>query len=194
MLVAEALAPALPNVQWILPQSPERPVTYHEGQYSPSWFDIARLPPDPNEFDEPVIMESIGLIEGLISSQVQAGRDPRKILLVGFSQGAALSMMVALSTSHNLGGVVSLSGWVPPRARPMLHARPSLPILWCHGTTDKEIPLSFARDGEEFLRNSLGFSGPRLQLRVYDGLEHTTNTTELEDVVSWLRDIVGEDS
>lgn len=96
---------------------PRRPVTLNQGQYRPSWFDIARLPPRSNELDEQAIAESITMIEGLILSQVHSGIDSRRIILMGFSQGAALSMMVSLTTLHYLGGVVSLSGWIPSRAR-----------------------------------------------------------------------------
>jgi lysophospholipase II len=133
MVVAEALAPELPNVQWILPHAyvtlqtleniglicprPSRSVSLNQGRRRPSWFDIARLPPGPNEFDEHGLLESVALIENLILSQVHAGIDSRRIVLVGFSQGAALSMTVALTTLYFLGGVVSLSGWIPPPAR-----------------------------------------------------------------------------
>lgn len=103
-----------------------RPVSIHQGHRRPSWFDVTRHPPNPNEFDEQAISESIGLIEDLILSQVHSGIDSRRIVLAGFSQGAALGMMVALSTLHYLGGVVSLSGWIPHRAR---HVRCSFVIL-----------------------------------------------------------------
>ena len=48
---------------------------------------------------------------------MHAGIDSRNIVLIGFSQGAALSLMVGLTTLHELGGVVSLSGWIPCRMR-----------------------------------------------------------------------------
>jgi predicted esterase len=96
---------------------PNRSVAWNQGHRRPSWFDIARLPPESNEFDEPGLSESVALIENLILSQVHAGIDSRRIILAGFSQGAALSMTVALTTLYFLGGVVSLSGWIPPPAR-----------------------------------------------------------------------------
>jgi len=83
----------------------------------PSWFDIATLPPGPDEFDEDGILESVATIENLVQVLVHSGTDSRRIVLVGFSQGAALSLMVSLKTRHTLGGVVSLSGWIPRRAR-----------------------------------------------------------------------------
>jgi lysophospholipase-2 len=104
------------NIGLIHPR-PKRSVSVNQGHRRPSWFDIRRLPPGSSEFDEHGLSESVALIENLILSQVHAGIDSRRIVLAGFSQGAALSLMVALTTLYFLGGVVSLSGWIPPPAR-----------------------------------------------------------------------------
>lgn len=96
---------------------PRRSLSSNRRHPRASWFDIARLPPGPNECDERGLSESVALIEGLILSQVHAGIDSRRIVLAGFNQGAALSMMVALTTLYFLGGVISLSGWIPPLSK-----------------------------------------------------------------------------
>ncbi|KAF8230423.1 hypothetical protein L208DRAFT_1400657 [Tricholoma matsutake] len=51
----------------------------------------------PDEFDEDAIRVSVATIENLIQSMVQSGIDSRRIVLIGFSQGAAMSMMVSLT-------------------------------------------------------------------------------------------------
>ena len=60
---------------------------------------------------------SVSSVEVWIQAEVHRGTDPRRIVLMGFSQGAALSLLVALTTLHELGGVVSLAGWIPHRGR-----------------------------------------------------------------------------
>jgi lysophospholipase II len=95
----------------------ERPVPVNQGRLQPSWFDIWRLPPDEDEYDEVGINESTPIIRDLIRAQVHSGIDFNRIVLVGSSQGAALSLIVGLTTKHELGGLVSLSGWIPPRVR-----------------------------------------------------------------------------
>ncbi|KAJ7748543.1 Phospholipase/carboxylesterase/thioesterase [Mycena maculata] len=184
-MILEGLVPKLPYVEWILPQAPDNPVTYSLGRCRPSWFDIAALPPGDAEFDEPAIAESIALIEGLILAQIHRGVDARRIFLVGFSQGAALSLMVALSTLHDLGGVASLSGWIPPRARDQTLASPNVPILWCHGTADEQIPLAVAENGVAFLRAHVNTT-PTLRFRTYAGLGHTISDDEVDDLLAWL--------
>lgn len=76
-----------------------------------------RLPPQPHEFDEIGISESIQFIESIIIAQVASGIDSRRIVLAGFSQGAALSLMVGLTSLYELGGIISMSGWIPNRMR-----------------------------------------------------------------------------
>ena len=87
------------------------------GARRPSWFDIRHLPPYPDEFDEASITDSVRRIEQLILNEVHNGRDPKKIFLIGFSQGAALALMTGLTTLHDLGGIACLSGWIPHRIR-----------------------------------------------------------------------------
>lgn len=87
------------------------------GHHRPSWFDIRSLPPGYDEWDDAGIASSVIGVEGLIQAEVHRGADPRRIILMGFSQGAALSLLVALTTLHELGGVISLSGWIPHKGR-----------------------------------------------------------------------------
>jgi len=205
----KALAKELPHILWLLPQgrvslanrqyniidsssnSPHNPVTLNEGERRPSWFDIAHLPPHDDEHDKAGIAVSVSIIEGLIRDQVDSGIDSRKVVLVEFSQGAALSLIVALTTQHKLGGVASLSGWIPIAVREqMVHAAQDLPILWCHGDTDNEIPLSLGEDAVRFIRSKLRIKEPRLHFNEYADLGHAVNDKELEDLVSWLRGVM----
>lgn len=192
-----------------------QPVTWNDGQPRHSWFDIENLPPTVCEFDEPGISESTEIIENIILSKVHGGSDTTKIVLAGFSQGAAQAMMVALTTLHDLGGVASLSGWIPRRMRnvsrycphfcvdvnyiaecdgsqQMIHTEPNLPIFWGHGTADEEIPLDYAKESVEFLKGSLGIPERAVRFVEYDGLEHQTNYAEIEDFGRWLSEILSE--
>ncbi|THU91660.1 phospholipase carboxylesterase [Dendrothele bispora CBS 962.96] len=191
--VVAALAPKFPNVEWILPNAPKRPVSYNDGMERPSWFDIAHLPPYDDEYNKAAITESISVVHHLIETQVTAGIDPRRIILIGFSQGAALSLMASLTSSYALGGVVSFSGWIPPRFRQEAFSRETSPykIFWCHGDTDDEIPLSYGRDAIAFLKTRMNYSEPEtLQMSVYEGLSHTINGEEVADVGTWLSSIL----
>lgn len=85
----------------------------NKGQKRHSWFNISSLPPDTSEFDESSIEASVLLIRSIILSEVHSGTDSRRIVVIGFSQGAVITMMLALTNLIELGGLVSLCGWVP---------------------------------------------------------------------------------
>lgn len=140
-LIVEALAPELPHVHWILPHayvstteayfaspyklslvltmhhligfSSRQPVTMNPYQKLPSWFNVSRLPPVLEEFDAAGIAASMERIEDIILSVVHSGVDPTRIVLWGSGQGAAMAMLLALTTLNELGGVVGMSGWIP---------------------------------------------------------------------------------
>lgn len=98
--------------------SPSMPVTMNEGQVRPAWFDTFHLPPC-RSCGISTATASIARVEQIIQGEMRAATRPNKVVLVGFSQGAALSMMLSLTSLHDLGGVASLSGWIPHRSRPV---------------------------------------------------------------------------
>jgi lysophospholipase II len=141
---------------------------------------------------------------------VHSGIDSRNIVLVGFSQGAALSLMVGLTTLHELGGIVSLSGWIPFRIRDvsqestlsyhnnadivpkqMIHTGLYLPILWCHGMNDNEIPHHYGEDAIFFMQHTLDIPEQHLTYKRYEGMAHAINDAELNDLALWLIQTLG---
>ncbi|KAJ8520554.1 hypothetical protein ONZ45_g2618 [Pleurotus djamor] len=126
--MAEAIAPRLPHALWIFPQAPLRYVK-RDRQDRTAWFSIDSLPPHPRDFDESGIAESMSSIERIILSQVHSGIDPKRIVLAGFSQGAAISMLTAFTSLHDLGGVACLSGWLPSQVASVSDLQHS-PVFW----------------------------------------------------------------
>ena len=86
--------------------------------WRPAWFDVLHLPPCPN--CSVVGSEaSLTQITRIIEDESRLLTEPKSVFLVGFSQGAALSMVLSLTTLIDLGGVASLSGWIPHHCRPV---------------------------------------------------------------------------
>jgi phospholipase/carboxylesterase len=95
-------------------------------------------------------------IDALLDALVER-MTPTSIALGGFSQGAMLSMDVALHTRHALSGVVLLSGALLAERvwRPKMLEHPKAPVFQSHGTHDPV--LSF--QGAEDLRDALVDAG-----------------------------------
>ncbi|KAH8834933.1 Phospholipase/carboxylesterase/thioesterase [Flagelloscypha sp. PMI_526] len=185
-VVEDVWAANLPHVRWILPQALHNPVSLNDGECRPSWFDVHQLPPGPSEFEiaSPSLEKSISSLEDLILSEVHSGLDSNRIVLMGFSQGASIALMTALSSLHELGGLASLSGWIPLPFRQTNTPShfPNLQLFWCHGDEDEEIPLDMGMEAVDYLE-SLGI---QVEKKIYERLSHSTNSEELSDIGEWI--------
>ena len=81
---------------------------------SKSRFDIYSFGFTGNE-DESGMLEAARSINQLITTEVDEGLDPSRIVLGGFSQGGTMSLLTGLTGERKLGGLVVLSGWLPLR-------------------------------------------------------------------------------
>lgn len=57
--------------------------------------------------------ESLADLSALIRAEREAGIPSERIVLGGFSQGAALAVLAGLTGKDEVGGVASLSGYLP---------------------------------------------------------------------------------
>jgi len=82
---------------------------------------------------------------------------PSKLVLGGFSQGAMLSLDVALRSSRALAGIVLMSGTHIARGEwaPLLSGRKNLPTFMSHGTEDPILPFQTSLD----LKGTLAAAG-----------------------------------
>lgn len=189
---AAHFAGSLPQVKFILPTAPTQPVSLNGGMPMPSWYDIQGLNERAQETCDG-IEESRATIERLIEQEVSAGIEHQRIVLGGFSQGAALSMYTGLQLDRTLGGVVAMSGYLPkPDAwkAGLTEAGKQTPVLQCHGDEDPMVRLEWAEAAYQAMQDQ----GVRdVQFKLYEGMPHSATMEELQDVLSWLCDALSED-
>jgi predicted esterase len=73
-------------------------------------FDIKSFDFESAE-DEAGMLRTVTSVNQLISAEADSGVDAGRIVVGGFSQGAAMSLLTGLTSERKLGGIVSLSGW-----------------------------------------------------------------------------------
>ena len=73
--------------------------------------------------------------------------DLRKVHLVGFSQGAALSFAFGLLYPDKVASIAALSGFLPEGADKFVKSNPltGMPVFLAHGTKDDIVPVEKAR-------------------------------------------------
>lgn len=182
--VAETIATQMAEpVRFILPTASPRPISLYSGQVASAWFDLLDTNFIARE-DEPGLKMAADYVDGLIDAEIARGIAPARIVLGGFSQGGALSLLTGLRSAHRLGGIIALSGWLP-LADGLASERSAKahdkPVFLGHGKLDQITPVDMA----ETARDRLTDWGCRVDLRTYS-IGHTIDRTELRDVGDWL--------
>lgn len=99
-LIDKALpAGLIGRVRYILPNAKEMPVSLNDGITMPAWFDMLSMPPTEQE-DHEGLKASSDRIDRIIDDEVLGGVGAERIILAGFSQGAALALHTALRSQH----------------------------------------------------------------------------------------------
>ncbi|KQV03073.1 esterase [Microbacterium sp. Root322] len=112
-----------------------------------------------------------------------AATEAPSIALLGFSQGAAVSLQALRLAPERFGAVVALSGYASPGELPNDEALEELrpPVFWGRGTHDDVIPPALIDHTAQWLPTHSELSG-----RVYTGLTHSISEEELIDVHRFL--------
>ena len=146
-----------------------------------AWFNL-RESAGGFEFDPAEIERA--LAQTLQAVEQVAREDGTPPLLLGFSQGASLALMVALQQPRLVRGVLSLSG-VPPRLAAPWQANAlafkGFPVFGAHGTQDPLLPIALGRS----VRAGLEGAGCDLTWREYV-MGHEVVIDELSDARAWI--------
>jgi phospholipase/carboxylesterase len=176
---------AIGPVRFVFPHAPTRPVTINGGYVMRAWYDILGLDSQQRE-DEAGLRESQSLVEGLIAREKARGVEARRIVLAGFSQGGAMTLMTGLRHDERLAGLVGLSGYLPLAAKAEAErhaANRDVPIFLAHGTQDPIIPIARARAS----RDALVAMGHAVDWHEY-AMPHSVCAEEIADLERWLLD------
>ncbi len=178
---------AVGPVRFIFPRAPVRPVTLNNGYEMRAWYDIAG--PDLQRSEDGAgLRDSFAQIHALIDREVARGVPAARIVLMGFSQGCAITLGAGLRYGQRLAGLVGLSGYLPLAASTAAErhdANALTPVFMGHGTRDAMVQLPrghAARDAVKALGNPV-------QWNEYP-MEHSVSPQEIKDVERFLQDVL----
>src|SRR5690554_5238806 len=176
-------------VRYVFPHAPVRPVTINGGHRMRAWFDILSFERGKNE-DEAGLRESQGELAALIDAEIARGVPAERIVLMGFSQGCAMTLMTGLRYPQRLAGLVALSGWLPlveSTAGERVEENADMPIFLAHGKADSVVPFARA----EFSRDRLNELGHAVEWHAYS-IVHTVSLQEIHDIEAFLQRALAE--
>lgn len=185
--VAYMLRDAVRGAKWVLPTAPIRSITLNGGAPMPGWYDITSLDSIQGREDRAGLEETTRYLGSLVDAEVAAGVPPSKIVVAGFSQGAASALM-QLRRDVPLAGVVALSGYLPLAGDGAASAaNAATPVLMCHGDADQVVAHRFGTASAD----ALTAAGLPVTFKTYRGMGHSATPQELQDVADFLQARLG---
>ena len=178
---------AVGPMRFVFPHAPIRPVTVNGGMKMRAWYDIY-TPELVRREDEAGLRASVADVQALLDREAALGIPPERTVLMGFSQGCAMSLLTGLRAPRCLAGVVGLSGYLPLAALTAAErsvANQGVPVFLAHGRHDGVVVPSRGEAARDVLQ-ALGYP---VRWRTY-GMEHSVCAEEVADLNAWLLDIL----
>ncbi len=156
-----------------------------------TWYPNSFMAPIPS--NEPGITSGLAAIADIISTISDAGIPLDKTMLLGFSQGACLSVEYAARHAGHYGGIATLSGGlIGPDGTPRNYPGnfDSTPVFLGCSDVDGHIPALRVTESASILRHM----GARVTMKLYPGMGHLVNEDEIAAVNAMMEEVAAGDS
>lgn len=166
--------------------------------------DVAYLAPQaagnawyPNRFTEPFasnepwLSSALAVLERALAQVAAAGIPAERTILLGFSQGACLSLEFVARHARRYGGIAGLSGGLigpddAPREYPGSLAE--TPVFLGCSDVDPHIPKARVEQAADVLQRL----GGNVTMRLYQGMGHTVNLDEIRFVQGMMAALLAQ--
>ena len=149
----------------------------------------------PNRFlaplssNEPWLSSALAAVANVLKRVNEAGIPTERTMLLGFSQGACLTLEFTARHAQRYGGVAGLSGGlIGPDDTPRDYAGSlaGTPVFLGCSDVDPHIPKERVRQTAEVLRSL----GGEVTMQLYPGLDHTISPAEIDMVRMMMKDLL----
>jgi phospholipase/carboxylesterase len=154
-----------------------------------TWYPESFLA--PIEDNEPWLSSALAALGRVVAHLETAGIPSTRIILLGFSQGACLTLEWAARNARRFAGVVGLSGGlIGPAGTPRDYpgSLSDTPVFLGCSDVDPHVPLWRVEETDEVLSRL----GGAVTTRIYSGMGHTVNRDELEHVARIMTSLAVE--
>lgn len=155
---------------------------------SGTWYPNSFMAPIPT--NEPGITSGLAAIASVIGMIKDAGVPLERTMLLGFSQGACLSLEYAARNAARFGGLACLSGGlIGPEGTPRDYAGTfgGTPAFLGCSDMDSHIPAARVLESAAILKRM----GADVVARLYPSMGHLVNDDEIESVRGMMTAVAG---
>lgn len=143
----------------------------------------------PLEENEPWLSSALAFVKSVLTEITNSGIPPERVILLGFSQGACLTLEFAARNARRYGGIVGFSGaLIGPEDTPRDYAGSlsNTPVFLGCSDVDPHVPKERVDQTAEGLRRL----GGEVTERFYPNMEHTVNQDELDFVRGMMQTLL----
>lgn len=141
-----------------------------------TWYPYSFLAPIAQ--NEPWLGSALRVIAGLVEDCAQQGVPAERLVVMGFSQGACLTLEFAARHARRYAAVVAFTGGLigpPGTSRDYLGDFAGTPIFIGSSDVDPHVPLERVQESTAVLQRM----GASVDERIYPRMGHTINADEL---------------
>lgn len=154
-----------------------RDIAYAAPQAAGStWYPYSFLA--PLEQNEPWLGSALRTVAGLVDDFSRQGIPAQRIAILGFSQGACLTLEFAARHARRYAAVVAFTGGLigpPGAARDYAGNFAGTPVFIGSSDVDAHVPVERVQESTALFRRM----GAPVDERIYPGMGHTINADEL---------------
>ncbi|MDZ4859689.1 MAG: dienelactone hydrolase family protein [Candidatus Hydrogenedentes bacterium] len=155
-----------------------------------TWYPQSFLA--PLELNQPFLDSALNRLESIVAGLIARAIPGSRIALLGFSQGACLTLEFAARHPRHYGAIIGLTGGLigpPGTPRDYAGSLKRTPVFLGTSDIDPHVPLSRVQETETILARM----GAEVELRVYPGMEHTINEDEMDACRAILQTLVSQE-
>jgi phospholipase/carboxylesterase len=142
-----------------------------------SWYPYSFMAPDSE--NQPALESALDVIGQLVEKIKADGIPANRIYLMGFSQGACLTLEYVARNAQAYGGAIAFTGGLVGEELVTERYQGNFagtPVLITTGNPDPHVPLHRVEESVELLKRL----GAQVTLKVYPGRPHTITMPEIE--------------
>jgi predicted esterase len=168
------------GIRWVVPEA-EIPGSWYPGRFC-----------DPREANEPYLSEAVERChEAVLEASENSRLGAKRLVIVGFSQGACLALEYALRHPDRVGSLIVFTGalmgvpgsdWKASAPRSLAGLR----LLLTGSDVDDWVPEANTHEAANLFREL----GANVRLRIYKGRPHIVSEEEIDEARSLLSSLI----
>jgi len=142
-----------------------------------TWYPYSFMAPDQQ--NEPAYSKAIATIDELASECLNSGIKAENLYLIGFSQGACLTLEYATINAKKYGGVIAFTGGLIGERISKNKYKGDFagtPVFIGSSNRDMHVPLSRIEESADIIKSM----GAEVKTLIFDDPQHTIRQEEIE--------------